>query len=45
MTGAPVYGPTGEQFGAVGALVIDPQGVVEAALVDLGGFLGMGRGR
>jgi hypothetical protein len=42
MTGAPVFGPTGEQFGAVGSLVIDPQGKVEAALVDLGGFLGIG---
>jgi hypothetical protein len=42
MSGAPVFGPTGEQFGAVGALVIDPQGKVEAALVELGGFLGFG---
>jgi hypothetical protein len=42
MTGAPVFGPSGEQFGAVGSLVIDPQGKVEAALVDLGGFLGIG---
>jgi hypothetical protein len=42
MTGAPVYGPTGEQFGAIGSLVIDPQGKVEAALVELGGFMGIG---
>jgi hypothetical protein len=42
MTGAPVFGPSGEQFGAVGALVIDPQGKVEAAVVDLGGFMGIG---
>jgi PRC-barrel domain len=41
MTGAPVFGPSGEQFGAVGSLVIDPQGKVEAALVDLGGFMGI----
>jgi hypothetical protein len=37
MTGAPVFGPAGEQFGTVGTLVIDPQGKVEAALVDVGG--------
>ncbi len=37
MTGAPVFGPAGEQFGTVGTLVIDPQGKVEAALVDVSG--------
>jgi hypothetical protein len=42
MAGAPVYGPGGEQFGSIGTLVIDPQGKVEAAIVELGGFLGLG---
>jgi hypothetical protein len=42
VAGAPVYGPGGEQFGLVGTLVIDPQGKVEAAIVELGGFLGLG---
>jgi hypothetical protein len=42
LAGAPVYGPTGDEFGAIGTLVIDPQGKVEAAIVELGGFLGLG---
>jgi hypothetical protein len=42
MAGAPVYGPGDEQFGSIATLVIDPQGKVEAAIVELGGFLGLG---
>jgi hypothetical protein len=42
VTGAPVYGPNDEEIGDIGELVLDPQGQLEAAIVDVGGFLGLG---
>ena len=42
VTGATIYGPNDEEIGDIGNLVLDPNGQLEAAIVEVGGFLGMG---
>jgi hypothetical protein len=42
VTGATLYGPNDEEIGDIGNLVLDPNGQLEAAIVEVGGFLGMG---
>jgi sporulation protein YlmC with PRC-barrel domain len=41
--GKKAYGPNGETVGNVNDLLIDSSGRVQAAVVDVGGFLGMGQ--
>lgn len=45
LQGAPIYGANDERLGEVEELVINENGKVEAAFVDIGGFLGMGEHR
>jgi hypothetical protein len=45
LQGAPIYGANDERLGEVEELVINEAGKVEAAFVDIGGFLGMGEHR
>jgi hypothetical protein len=42
LTGANVYGADGEIIGNVGDVVLGADGMAEYALVDIGGFLGIG---
>jgi len=43
LTGATIYGPGDETIGTISELVLDPSsGQVTQAVVDVGGFLGMG---
>lgn len=42
LTGATVYGPGDETVGEVSDLILTADGQVQAAIVDVGGFLGMG---
>jgi sporulation protein YlmC with PRC-barrel domain len=42
LIGAPVIGSDEENIGEVGDVVFDPEGSIEAVVVDVGGFLGMG---
>ncbi|HIJ61342.1 MAG TPA: PRC-barrel domain-containing protein [Rhodospirillaceae bacterium] len=41
--GKSAYGANGESIGSINDLLIDSKGQVEAAIVDVGGFLGMGQ--
>ena len=43
--GKNVYSPKGEELGRVVDLLADPQGRVRVAIVDFGGFLGVGTRR
>jgi hypothetical protein len=43
--GATVYGPDDQPIGEVSQLVLDPSGKITDAVVDVGGFLGMGEHR
>lgn len=40
--GASVYGPDDQRIGAIGDLVLSADGKVRSAIVDVGGFLGIG---
>jgi sporulation protein YlmC with PRC-barrel domain len=42
LTGATVYGPDDQSIGEVSDLVLTDDGQVQSAIVDVGGFLGMG---
>lgn len=42
---APIYGASDAQLGEIEELVIEDNGTVKAALVDVGGFLGLGEKR
>lgn len=42
MTGAPVYDANDEEIGNIGELILDEGGQVTQAVVDIGGFLGIG---
>ena len=42
LTGATVYGPDNQSVGEVGDLVVDADGKITNAIVDVGGFLGIG---
>ena len=42
LTGTDVYGVNDEEIGEVGDLIMNEQGQVESAVVDVGGFLGLG---
>lgn len=42
LTGAPVYDATDAWIGEVSELVLTPEGTVSQAVVDVGGFLGLG---
>lgn len=41
--GKSAYGAKGESIGSINDLLINSKGQVEAAIVDVGGFLGMGQ--
>ena len=43
LTGATVYGPDNQSIGEVGDLVVDADGKITEAIVDVGGFLGIGQ--
>jgi len=42
LIGASVYGPDNTTIGSIGDLALTPQGQVDAVIVDVGGFLGIG---
>jgi len=42
LTGANVYGPNDESIGEISDIVLTADGKVEGAVVDVGGFLGLG---
>jgi len=39
----PVYGQNDEQIGEIGDFVLNPEGGIDAVIVDVGGFLGIGQ--
>lgn len=43
MKGIAVYGVNNEQIGTIGDFVLNPDGKVDAVIVDVGGFLGLGK--
>ena len=42
LIGASVYGPDDKSIGSINDIVLDPSGAAEAAVVGVGGFLGIG---
>lgn len=42
LTGARVYGANDEDIGEIGALLLNDDGTIDRAVIDVGGFLGMG---
>lgn len=42
LLGAPVYGPGDEKVGSIGELSLQEVGEVRTAIIDVGGFLGIG---
>lgn len=42
LTGARVYGVDNEDVGEIHSLLLDDNGAIERAIIDVGGFLGMG---
>ncbi len=42
LDGATVYGPNDEAVGEIEDLMVDPSGKIDNAVIDVGGFLGMG---
>jgi len=42
LDGTPVYGVNDERIGEIGDVVLNEQGSVDAVIVDVGGFLGIG---
>lgn len=43
LKGIAVYGPDDELIGTIGDFVLSPDGKVDAVVVDVGGFLGLGK--
>lgn len=42
LTGTAVYGSNDERIGEIGDVILTPEGDVDAVIVDVGGFLGIG---
>ena len=42
LIGTTVYGPDDSSIGSVGDIALTPEGQVDAVIVDVGGFLGIG---
>jgi hypothetical protein len=42
LTGARVYGIDDEDVGEINSLILDDNGAIDRAVIDVGGFLGMG---
>lgn len=42
LTGTSVYGANEEDIGEIGDVVLTPEGEVDAVIIDVGGFLGIG---
>ena len=42
VTGAPVYGINDDRIGEIGELVMSEDGMLDEAIIDVGGFLGLG---
>ncbi len=42
LTGARIYGINDEDIGEINSLIVNDQGQIERAVLDIGGFLGMG---
>ncbi|WP_182085426.1 PRC-barrel domain-containing protein [Aureimonas sp. ME7] len=42
LIGTSVYGPENQTIGSIGDIALTPQGQVDAVIVDVGGFLGIG---
>jgi len=42
LTGAPVFGVNDEEVGEIGALLVTDSGALDRAVIDVGGFLGLG---
>ncbi|MEO1987174.1 MAG: PRC-barrel domain-containing protein [Martelella sp.] len=42
LLGATVYGENGDDVGDIGDVIVDPEGEIQAFIVDVGGFLGLG---
>ncbi|AJY47285.1 PRC-barrel domain-containing protein [Martelella endophytica] len=42
LIGAVVYGENGDEIGDIGDVILKPEGEVQAFIVDVGGFLGLG---
>jgi hypothetical protein len=42
LLGKKVWGPTGDDMGRIVDLLIEPSGQIRAAVIDFGGFLGVG---
>ncbi len=42
LMGTSVYGPNNQTIGSIGDIALTPQGQVDAVIVDVGGFLGIG---
>lgn len=42
LLGAPVYGPGDEKVGSIGELSLQKVGEIRTAIIDVGGFLGIG---
>jgi sporulation protein YlmC with PRC-barrel domain len=42
LIGTTVYGPNEDSIGSIGDIVLSPEGEVDAVIVDVGGFLGIG---
>lgn len=43
LVGTTVYGPNDDNIGSVGDIALSPDGKVDAIIIDVGGFLGMGK--
>ncbi|MDZ5699135.1 PRC-barrel domain-containing protein [Chelativorans sp. M5D2P16] len=43
LTGANVYGANEEDIGEVGDVILTPDGEIDAVIIDVGGFLGIGQ--
>lgn len=41
--GIAVYGVNDDQIGSIGDFVLDPEGKIDAVIIDVGGFLGLGK--
>jgi hypothetical protein len=42
LTGAPVFGVNDEEVGEIGQLLVTDNGTLDRAVIDVGGFLGLG---
>jgi hypothetical protein len=43
LVGASVYGPGNKSIGSIDDLIVDPKGGIKAAVIGVGGFLGVGQ--